>query len=479
MSTQAAAPAGRRQFVDNVAARGLAMAAVAVGTLIVARADGAAAVGVLAMLRVLPGLVGVVLSGGLPGALPYFLAGPDREDPRLPSSVMAIAVAGGVAGTVGWALAAPALTPLFFRGQSTLVVACAGLTVLTQLLATTTKACNQGSGDLGGANLVIVLEEALFLPAYGLLVLAGTGAAWRVVWALVIADVGSALVGWVRLQRRRFAQRWSTPSAELTRRICGYGARGQLGGLLNLVNLRLDFAVLGAVAGPSTLGIYAVASKCAEVVRVAPLALTYVLYPAMRRAGPDEAARRARQMLPRAGWSTAVAVVPVCIGAIFLLPLVYGSEFQPAVVPACILLVGLSADGLGAVASAFLYGSGHPGLNSIGVGAGVAVTVVLDAILIPPFGANGAASASSLAYLVTNVVLLAFFFQRANRPHSSGSAPTSLEHVRRRNQARVRQGLVALPNGWHVSREGTLVDVRGVQPCVVMSADVGLRSLGA
>jgi O-antigen/teichoic acid export membrane protein len=481
--------AGKRQLADNVVARGLAMAAVAGATLLVARAHGAAAVGVLAMLRVLPGLFGVVASSGLPGAIPYFLGGPDRDDPRLRASLLAIAVVGGVAGTVAWLALSPAMGALFFRGEPALLIAAAGASVLTQLLATTTKACNQGWGDLAGANLVIVLEEALFVPAYLALVAAGLGAGWSVVGALIAADIGAAVAGWARLVRRGFSADRALPSRELAGRICAYGARGQLGGLLNLVNLRLDFAILGAIAGPSTLGLYAVASKCAEVVRVAPLALTYVLYPAMRTAGPTAAARRARQLMPRAGWWMVAAIIPAGIGTITLLPMVYGEEFRPAVLPACILLVGLLGDGIGAVASAFLYATGRPGLNSLAVGAGVVATVVGDLALIPPFAATGAAVASCASYLTTNLVLVACFLNRApadgaiageSRRHATaaGSAadgplhhpPTDIADADRDRMLPPTSraaGRVALPNGWHVSSTGRLVGSGGAELTIV------------
>ena len=44
----------------------------------IARTDGAGAVGSYALLRMLPGLVGVLCVAGLPGALAYFLAPPTQ-----------------------------------------------------------------------------------------------------------------------------------------------------------------------------------------------------------------------------------------------------------------------------------------------------------------------------------------------------------------------------------------------------------------
>lgn len=415
----------RGPLAGNVAARVVAMAAVAVATLLVARSDGAEGVGVLAMLRVLPGLAAVVASAGLPGAVPFFLAAPaDGErggsgaagpGGDIRATIVAIAVCGGTVALLGWVVASPAITPLFFRGEATAMVALAGVTVLTQLLATTAKAACQGWDDLPGSNAVIVLEEVLFLPAYALLVIGGLGTGTALVLGLVAADVGAALYGWVRLGRRGFFVVFGRPSVAQARAVAGYGARGQLGGLLALVNLRLDFAILGAIAGPATLGIYAVASKFAEVLRLAPLALTYVHYPTLRRQGTLQAANRARAMVHRAGLGTAALVLPLAVAAAFGLPVLYGTEFRSAVVPACILLVGLAGDGYAAVATAYLYGSGRPGLNSIGVAVGVAVTVVGDVVLIPPFGATGAAIASSAAYLTTTVVLVGFFVTATDR----------------------------------------------------------------
>jgi O-antigen/teichoic acid export membrane protein len=65
---------------------------------------------------------------------------------------------------------------------------------------------------------------------------------------------------------------------------------------------------------------------------------------------------------------------------------------------------------------AYLFGVGRPGWNSLAIGAGVLVTVVGDILLIPRHGAVGAAIASCVAYLATDIALLLFF--RASRPVS-------------------------------------------------------------
>ena len=65
--------------LSNVGARVGALVSLGVATALVAWTGGPTAVGVYTLARVLPGLVGVVMSSGLPGAVPYFLAGVDRN----------------------------------------------------------------------------------------------------------------------------------------------------------------------------------------------------------------------------------------------------------------------------------------------------------------------------------------------------------------------------------------------------------------
>ena len=179
--------------------------------------------------------------------------------------------------------------------------------------------------------------------------------------------------------------------------------------MLSLINLRLDVVILGALVGPGTLGVYAVASKYAELLRLPGLAITYVLYPRLAVRDRIEAGRDVAALLPRAFILTAVAAIPLA-AAVPLLPLVYGPAFAGAMLPAYILLFGLIGEGVAGLVSAYLYGVGRPGANSIALGVSVVVTIGLDLALIPHFHAVGAAVASAAAYLTSSAALLVCYF---------------------------------------------------------------------
>src|ERR1022692_2415424 len=427
-----------RASVTNLAAQGGALASVSAASLMVARAGGPAVVGEYALARVLPWLFGVVLSCGLPTASAFFLAGEDTRNSRLRPTLGLMTAAGAVLGTLAWLACAEPFQALFFKQLPLRLVVVLAVLVVTQLGTVTAKSCCQGSGDIAGANLVIVAEELWFVFVYpAVLLLRGNHGVASVILALIISGALAMLTGLARLLQRGFFAGWGQPSAALARRVAAFGARGQLGNMLWLMNLRFDFVLLGALAGPAVLGIYAVASKFAELMRLVPTAINYVLYPRFARLGPEKATAEARRLLPRAAALTLVMTPFLAVASFVALPILYGAAFRGAVLPAEIITIGLSIEGAAAVASAYLLGSGRPGLNSVGMGVGATITVTLDIILIPRYGAMGGAVTSAVTYLASTVTLT-FLASRIARRIRPPSGRPGMGH--RRGSARFDEG---------------------------------------
>lgn len=399
----------RSLVLSNLVARIGALIAVAVATLLVARIGGPIWVGALALLRVLPSIAGFLGTGAIPAAAPFFLAAGRRDRPHLRATLVWLMLAGGGVGAVGWlALTLVAGGALFPELSRSLVAACAVL-VVSQIVVSTGKACCQGDDDVPGSGLVILVEEVSFLPVFGVLWALGLGNGPLIVLSLLGADIITGVWAWARLARRGFRRAGLVPDLALAREIWTFGMRGEVGSVLLLVNLRLDFLIVEAVAGPAALGIYAVASKYAELLRLPSDAVLWVLYPHFARDDHAPSATNPRATMRRVGVSVAAGAAPLALLSPLVIPLAYGSAFAAAVVPACILLVGLAGEGLAAVAVGYLYGRGRPGLASAATGAGVVVTVVLDVVLIPHWGVTGAAVASTLAYLSSTAVAVALF----------------------------------------------------------------------
>ena len=408
-----------RSVLGNVGARVVALVSVAVVTVLVARTGGAGDVGLLALMRVLPGLVGVVAACGLPGAMGYFVAGPDASHPRLWPTVVAGLVAGAAVGTAAWVLLSPVVHEHLMATTSTAVVLATGATVASQLPVAVGKSCLQALGDHRGSNIATAAEEAVFLPAFLGLWAFGARGGWLLVAALLVADVVVAGYAWLRIARhvhRRGGRLTGRADLGLAGRMVAFGSRGQVGGILSLLNLRLDVVVLGALTGPAQVGVYVVASKYAELLRLPGLALTWVTYPAFAGRGGREW-RHTWLRVGRLVGLGAVAATLVASSAPLVLPLAYGDAFRDAVWPAVWISLGLVAEPAAGVGSGYLLGTGRPGLSSLVLGGGFLVTLGLDLALIPGFGSVGAAWASAVAYLFTDV-LLVLAWRRLVRGHA-------------------------------------------------------------
>ena len=470
-----AGPASRllsRHAVTNLGAQGGALAAVSLASLLVARTGGPTVVGEYALIRVLPWLFAVVFSCGLPTASAFFLAsehGKDRRVLRVRPTLTLMAVAGAVAGSLAWLACVVPFHHVFFRQMPISLVFGMTVLVVTQLWTVTAKGCCQGSGDILGANLVIVAEELWFVPIYpAVLLTLGYQGAKSVIIALIASGASAMVTGLVRLWQRGYFAGWDRPSRAMAKEIAAFGGRGQLGNMLWLMNLRFDFILLGALAGPAVLGIYAVASKAAELMRLAPTAINYVLYPRFARLEAGEATAEARRLLPRSAALTLMLTPVLMVVSYVGLPIFYGQAFRSAVAPAEIIIIGLSVEGAAAVASAFLLGRGRPGLNSVGMGVGAAITVTLDTILIPRYGALGGAVTSAVTYLTTTLVLVMLARRQFRATaRTDGQVPA---RARIRADSRMRRAADILVAGMALAITGPAI--------VLLAAAVRLTSRG-
>jgi O-antigen/teichoic acid export membrane protein len=204
----------------------------------------------------------------------------------------------------------------------------------------------------------------------------------------------------------------SRPDPGLLVEAIRFGSRAWVGSLARFLNFRTDQLLMGFLASEAALGIYAVAVNASEVLLYLPAATATALLPAAAR---TEGGLRTEQAL-RAFRSTAlVTAAAALVGALLgpvLLPLVCGEAFEGSVTAFLWLLPGALGFAAIAVFSYALVASSSPGLSSTGPLVALALGVALDLLLIPRFGASGAAAAASAAFLAGGCAALAAFRRR-------------------------------------------------------------------
>lgn len=192
-----------------------------------------------------------------------------------------------------------------------------------------------------------------------------------------------------------------------------FGSRAWVGSLARFLNFRTDQILLGLLATEATLGVYAVAVNASEVLLYLPAATATALLPIAAR---TDAGLRTQQALSAFRSAAIVTVLAGLIAAVLgppLLPLIFGAPFEASVTPFLWLLPGALGFAAMVVFSNALLGDSSPGLSSVGPLVSLALGIALDLILIPRYGASGAAAAASAAFLAGGSAALAALRHRS------------------------------------------------------------------
>jgi O-antigen/teichoic acid export membrane protein/peptidoglycan/xylan/chitin deacetylase (PgdA/CDA1 family) len=202
------------------------------------------------------------------------------------------------------------------------------------------------------------------------------------------------------------------PSLSLMLESIRFGARAWVGSLSRFLNFRLDQILLGLIASEATLGIYAVAVNASEILLYLPGATASALVPLVARSEAGLRAERTLRAFRTVAMITGAGVILGALAGPLLVPLVFGGRYEPAVLPFVLLLPGALGYAASAVFSGALVASSSPGLSSVGPAVSLVTGLALDVLLIPPFGAEGAAVAASSAFLLGGAVATAVYRHR-------------------------------------------------------------------
>jgi O-antigen/teichoic acid export membrane protein len=205
----------------------------------------------------------------------------------------------------------------------------------------------------------------------------------------------------------------SRPSSRLLVEAVRFGSRAWVGSLARFLNFRTDQLLLGFLASEAALGVYAVAVNASEMLLYLPAATATALLPVAARTEAGLRAEQALRAFRGAALVTAAAALVAAVAGPILLPVVFGTAFEASVTPFLWLLPGALGFAAIAVFSNALVAASSPGFSSIGPFVALVLGIALDLVLIPRYGASGAAAASSAAFLAGGCAALIAFRRRS------------------------------------------------------------------
>lgn len=219
---------------------------------------------------------------------------------------------------------------------------------------------------------------------------------------VLIRTAEAALLGMVvlvlflarRKSQARLEADWPT-----VRTLLRGGLPLMLSAMATMLYIRVDQVMLGVMGAPDQLGSYAVSARIAEAVGFLPMAIQTALMPALvraHRAGEEELDGAMRRYFA-ASTIVLLALIPaVGLGA-ELLVMLFLPEFGSSPEIAWVLLLGLPLVGLSVAQNSLFTVKGWLWTNCIILSIGAALNVIANLMLIPAYGAVGAAIATLLS----------------------------------------------------------------------------------
>lgn len=238
-------------------------------------------------------------------------------------------------------------------------------------------------------------------------------------WASVGLTVALGTAVWAATQGLRALSLFSValrregglgqPSLGLLRETISFGVRAWVGTLADSLGFRIDQILLALIASETALGFYVVAVNLSEILLYFPGAVSTALLPLAARSEAGPRLDRTLRAYRSASYVTLASIVLSAALAPPLIPLVFGASFHASVTPFLLLLPGLIGFTAMIVFCNALIASSLPTLSSIPPAVCFVVGIALDFVLIPFFGASGAAAAATAGYCAAGLCAVVIY----------------------------------------------------------------------
>lgn len=191
-----------------------------------------------------------------------------------------------------------------------------------------------------------------------------------------------------------------------------------LAGVALTVYVKADIFMLGLLGPRSEVGLYSVAARVSGAMAMLPSVIAAATFPVFVKilAGSDESAiQRASQLLFDVTVGTAMALsFLLFVFSDVLIVILFGAEYAPAIAILKIHVFSVCMIGAGLARSRLLIAIGEHRILVYTSVIGAVTNVLLNLMLIPRFGGEGAAIATVVSYTVA-VYFSCLIFRKSRR----------------------------------------------------------------
>jgi len=186
--------------------------------------------------------------------------------------------------------------------------------------------------------------------------------------------------------------------------------------LINL-NYKIDVILLDKISTPFETGIYSKGASIIEYLWQIPMLLSTIVFARSATAKKSlEFSYKVVQLLRISFLIILLGSVVLALTAPFLIRILFGIEFLPSADVLVYLLPGVLLLTIFKVLNMDLAGRGKPWISLKAMVPALIINIILNLFLIPDFGANGAAIASTISYSFAAMIYLVVYSREVGMP---------------------------------------------------------------
>ncbi len=385
---------------------------------------GPAGYGILGLTLPSQGFLIIIAGAGLPPAIAKFVAEyKAKKDYAMVREVISVStklmiIMGIVFGVIMYFIAEPLAIGLFHKPEAVLPFKLIALITPFSVVVGALRGTFQGLYQMTNILITRAVELLFMIMVAVSLVLLGAYVAGAVIGTAV--GFMAAMVAAIILFRKHVWNEISTPHNLLERAEKTFTFREDLGlvkmlllfsipvvitGLAELALYDMGTFVIGVYMPSEAIGYYNAASPIARLPLIISMAVATSVLPATSEAMGLKDRHLLHTYILQSYRYVSLSVLPLCVGTVIfatpILQLVYfGSAYLPASAALQILAAGMLFFTLYTISSSISQGLGKPMLPMFVLIFGTTIDLGLSILLVPYFGINGAAIATTIASFV-------------------------------------------------------------------------------
>jgi O-antigen/teichoic acid export membrane protein len=389
--------------------------------MIVARELGPANKGIIAVALLYPSFFFVISSLSLGVGINHHMGRKEYDVKTFVGSALVVFTVVSVCSLACYFFTIAVFGETLYKGIDLKYLATAGFMIPFGLMLYFFSSILQGTMDIKAyniANQLSAFSNLSFVLAFVAL--------WKLtpLAAIIAAISGIVLGGIFALYKVIRKTKAIAFDRSLTRSLIKDGAKIHIGSIATFVSSQANLFILNYYATPSEVGFYSLAFSLANVLFFFSISLEIGLYPKVAHATEEDAIRlvqvATRQILLLTG---SAALIMAVFSKIIVLGY-GGKDFLPSVTPLLLLLPGFVAFIIPKILATLWVRKGWFLVLTTIASITAVLSLVLNFLLIPRFGASGAAAATTATFLCPMIIGLFLFWKHVSKDLMALFVPT-------------------------------------------------------